>query len=219
MDTKLNKQTGPALADIAGLAALVLARAGSNPRFMIGMAGPPAAGKSTTAEALAAAIREAGQTATVIPMDGFHYDDAVLDTLGLRSRKGSSPTFDAAGFRVLLERLKAREENIAIPHFDRSLELSRAAAELVSADIRFLVIEGNYLLLDEAPWTSLRPLFDLTVYLQVPIEELDRRLVARWDHFGRDKIEARKWIDTNDLPNICHVLERSAPADVVYTSA
>ena len=186
---------------------------------MIGMAGPPAAGKSTTAEALAAAIRDAGQTATVIPMDGFHYDDAVLETLGLRSRKGSPPTFDAAGFRVLLERLKARENNIAIPHFDRSLELSRAAAELVSADIRFLVIEGNYLLLNEAPWSSLRPLFDMPVYLHVPLAELDRRLVARWDHFGRERQAARKWIDGNDLPNIRHVLERSAPADVIFTSA
>ena len=219
MDAHLTNQTGPALADIAGLAALVLARAGSAPRFMIGMAGPPAAGKSTAAEALAAAIRDAGQTATVIPMDGFHYDDAVLETLGLRSRKGSPPTFDAAGFRVLLERLKACEDNIAIPHFDRSLELSRAAAELVSADIRFLVIEGNYLLLNEAPWSSLRPLFDMTVYLHVPLAELDRRLVARWDHFGRDRQAARNWIDTNDLPNIRHVLERSATADVVYTSA
>jgi pantothenate kinase len=215
----LDRQNGPAVDDIAGLATLALARAGTAPRFMIGMAGPPAAGKSTTAEALATAIRAAGETATVIPMDGFHYDDAVLDRLGLRARKGSPPTFDAAGFRVLLERLKARENNIAIPHFDRALELSRAAAELVSADIRFLVIEGNYLLLDEAPWSALRPLFDMTVFLRVPLEELDRRLVARWDHFGREGQAVRKWIDTNDLPNIRHVIDRSAAADVVYTSA
>lgn len=207
------------MADIAGLAALAITRAQGKARFMVGMAGPPAAGKSTTAEALAAAIRDAGESAIVIPMDGFHYDDAVLDRLGLRARKGSPPTFDVAGFRVLIERLKARENKVAIPHFDRSLELSRAGAELVSADVRFLVIEGNYLLLDEAPWSSLRPLFDMTVYLQVPTEELDRRLVARWDHFGRDRIEARNWIDSNDLPNIRHVIEKSGVADVIYTSA
>lgn len=207
------------MADIAGLAASVLARAGSAPRFMVGMAGPPAAGKSTTAAALAAAIRDAGESATVIPMDGFHYDDAVLDLIGLRARKGSPPTFDVGGFRVLLERLKAREDRVAIPHFDRSLELSRAGAELVPAATRFLIIEGNYLLLEDEPWPSLRPLFDLTVFLQVPLVELDRRMVARWDHYGRDPVEARNWIDTNDLPNIRHVLERSAPADVIFTSA
>lgn len=214
-----DEPTRPAVADIAGLAALAMARAGSAPRFMIGMAGPPAAGKSTTAEALAAAIRQAGETATVIPMDGFHYDDAVLDQIGLRARKGSPPTFDVAGFRILLERLKAREDNIAIPHFDRSLELSRAAAELVPASTRFLVVEGNYLLLQDEPWPSLRPLFDMTVFLNVPVEVLDRRMVARWNHFGRDPVSARKWIDTNDMPNIRHVIDRSAAADVLFTSA
>jgi pantothenate kinase len=214
-----DQQTGPAVDTIAGLAALVKSRATGARRFLVALAGPPAAGKSTVAEALAKALQESGETATVIPMDGFHYDDAVLDTLGLRARKGSPPTFDAAGFKVLLQRLKACEPDVAIPHFDRSLELSRAAAELVSADIKFLVIEGNYLLLDEAPWATMRPLFDMTVYLSVSMEELDRRLVARWDHFGRERQAARNWIDSNDLPNIRHVIEGSAAADVIYTSA
>ena len=216
---ELDKQTGPAVHDIAGLSALVKDRATGAYRFLVALAGPPAAGKSTVAEALAKALQDGSETATVIPMDGFHYDDAVLDRLGLRARKGSPPTFDAAGFKVLVERLKACEPDVAIPHFDRALELSRAAVELVSADIKFLVIEGNYLLLDEAPWSSLRPLFDMTIYLRVPLEELDRRLVARWDHFGRERQAARKWIDDNDLPNIRHVIDRSAAADVVYTSA
>lgn len=215
----MDRQTEPAVDDIAGLSALVKSRAASSRRFLVALAGPPAAGKSTVAEALAKALQDSGETATVIPMDGFHYDDAVLDTLGLRARKGSPPTFDAAGFKVLLQRLKACEPDVAIPHFDRTLELSRAAAELVSADVKFLVIEGNYLLLDEAPWASMRPLFDMTVYLSVSLEELDRRLVARWDHFGRERQTARKWIDDNDLPNIRHVIEGSAAADVIYTSA
>ena len=215
----MNRQTGPQLKDIAGLAALVKKRGSGARRFLVALAGPPAAGKSTVAQALADALRAGGDTATVIPMDGFHYDDAVLDRLGLRARKGSPATFDAAGFKALLQRLKACEPDVAIPHFDRALELSRAAAELVSADVKFLVIEGNYLLLEEAPWASLRPLFDMTVYLNVPVEELDRRLVARWDHFGRERQVARKWIDGNDLPNIRHVIEGSAPAEIVFTSA
>lgn len=210
------KTTGPAVDSIAGLADYALAKAGDAARFMIGIAGPPAAGKSTTAAALVEAIRAAGQSATAIPMDGFHYDDAVLDQIGLRKRKGSPPTFDVAGFRVLLERLKAQEDNVAIPHFDRSLELSRAAAELVPSTTRFLVIEGNYLLLDEAPWKDLRPLFDLTVFIDVPIDELDRRLVARWDHFGRERQDARNWIDSNDMPNIRHVLVAGSEADVRF---
>ena len=215
---------GPAVDTIAGLVASVLAKAGSADRYMIGVAGPPASGKSTTAAALVEAIRASGETAAAIPMDGFHYDDAVLEEIGLRSRKGSPPTFDVAGFRVLLERLRAREDRVAIPHFDRSLELSRAAAELVPASTRFLVIEGNYLLLNESPWLSLRSLFDLTVYIEVPIEELDRRLVTRWDFYGRDRQEARNWIDSNDMPNIRHVLvagnvaEYTVQADLIRIS-
>lgn len=211
--------TSPSVDTISGLAALVLAKAGNADRFMIGIAGPPASGKSTAAGALVEALRGAGETATSIPMDGFHFDNAVLDQIRLRSRKGSPPTFDVAGFRVLLERLKAREDNVAIPHFDRSLELSRAAAELVPAQTRFLVIEGNYLLLNESPWISLRSLFDLTVYIEVPIEELDRRLVARWDFYGRDRQEARHWIDTNDMPNIRHVLVAGNVADIRFRQA
>ncbi len=214
-----NIDKGPAVDTIAGLVNLIRERAGASPRFIVAVAGPPAAGKSTIAARIVGALRAGGSSASVIPMDGFHYDDAVLDSLGLRSRKGSPPTFDVAGYAVLLQRLKACEPDVAIPHFDRSLELSRAAAELVSAQTTFLIAEGNYLLLDYQPWKDLRPLFDMTVFLDVPMKELDRRLVERWDHYGRDRAEARNWIDSNDLPNIRHVIEHSGQADIRFTSA
>ncbi len=204
---------------ITGLVDVIREKAGTHTRFMIGIAGPPAAGKSTTAEAVAEQLRASGETAVVVPMDGFHYDDAVLDQLGLRSRKGSPPTFDCAGFEVLLRRLRASVPDVAIPVFDRSLELARAGAELVSAQTKFLVVEGNYLLLGYEPWSRLKPLFDLTVFLDVPLEELDRRIVARWDFYGRDRESARAWIDGNDMPNIRHVFEHSVPADIRFTSA
>ncbi len=216
-DATSEANKGPAVDTIAGLVDLIVRKAEGRPRFIVAFAGPPAAGKSTIAAQIVEDLCARGERACGIPMDGFHYDDAVLDRLGLRARKGSPPTFDVAGFAVLLQRLKAREPDVAIPHFDRSLELSRAAAELVSADTKFLIVEGNYLLLDYAPWTLLRSLFDMTVLLDVPIDELDRRLVARWAHYGRDKDEARKWIDSNDLPNIRHVLEHSNVTDIRYS--
>jgi pantothenate kinase len=217
--TGVAEKQGLAIDDIASLANLIVEKSEGHDRFIVAIAGPPAAGKSTIADQIVLELRAKSERACGVPMDGFHYDDAVLEKLGLRSRKGSPPTFDVAGFAVLLKRLKAREPDVAIPHFDRSLELSRAAAELISADTKFLIVEGNYLLLDYAPWTALRPLFDMSVLLDVPIEELDRRLVSRWDHYGRDRVEARKWIDTNDLPNIRHVLEHSDGADIRFTSA
>ena len=194
----------------AALAAEIRQRAGAG-RFIFALAGPPGAGKSTLAEAVVAAL---GPEARVVPMDGFHYDDTVLNTRGLRSRKGAPETFDVGGFMALMARLRAGGD-VAIPVFDRSLELARAAADVVEDRHRFLVVEGNYLLLDEPPWSGLAGYFDLTGFIDVPEAELERRLLDRWAHFGKSPEAARAWIDGNDLPNIRRVTRGSRAADVV----
>ncbi|MCP6324430.1 nucleoside/nucleotide kinase family protein, partial [Klebsiella pneumoniae] len=82
---------------------------------------PPGAGKSTISEHLRNTINqgEAGP-AVIVPMDGFHLDNVILDERGLRRRKGSPPTFDCEGFAALLERLKNTSEDVVIPVFDRT---------------------------------------------------------------------------------------------------
>lgn len=196
------------------LAELIREKAGTGRgRYLAALAGPPGAGKSTLSAALVAAL---GTGARVVPMDGFHYDDAVLTARGLRSRKGAPETFDLDGFVHLITRLRAGGE-VAIPVFDRSIELSRAAADVVLPEDRFLIIEGNWLLLNEGKWADLASLFDLTIWIDVGIEELDRRLVARWARHGKSPAEARAWIDGNDMPNIRRCIETSRPADVVIT--
>jgi len=193
----------------------IVARAADNPRFMVAIAGPPAAGKSTLAGKLADELMIRCQKVAVISMDGFHYDDAVLKARGLSRRKGAPETFDFPGFRILLERLRNGEPDVAIPVFDRSMELSRAAAAIIDRDVRFIVVEGNYLLLDESPWDGLQAMFDLSIYLDVPRAELENRLIERWRHHGRDENAARAWIDTNDLPNADRVSDRRRNADII----
>ena len=195
----------------AALAELIVRRADETPgrRFIVALAGPPGAGKSTLAAELVTRI---GKTAKVVPMDGFHYDDGILIARGQRSRKGAPETFDVAGFAHLLSRLQVEDE-VAIPIFDRSLELSRGSADIVGPDQRILIAEGNYLLLNEAPWTDLDRYFDLTAMILVPEAELDRRLLERWAQFGKTADEARAWIDGNDLPNIRRVQQHSRKAD------
>jgi pantothenate kinase len=195
----------------AQLAATIRAKAQAQGRFLTALAGPPGAGKSTLAAELVAAL---GQGSKAVPMDGFHYDDAVLIARGARARKGAPDTFDVAGFRHLLTRLRTEDE-VAIPLFDRDLEISRAGADIVGPDDRILIVEGNYLLFNEAPWPDLAPLFDLTIWIDVPEAELDRRLMARWAHYGKTPAEARAWIDGNDMPNIRRVVAGSRPADLV----
>ena len=192
------------------LAALIRSKARGQGRFITAVAGPPGSGKSTLA---AAVVKAMGYGARAVPMDGFHYDDAVLAHRGLQSRKGAPETFDVGGFIHLMGRLRTGGD-VAIPVFDRRLELSRAAADVVTDADQFLVVEGNYLLLDLAPWADLAPFFDLTVFITVPEAELDRRLLDRWAHFGKSPAAARAWIDGNDMPNIRRVQAGSRAADV-----
>src|SRR5688572_33087414 len=111
----------------------------------------------------------------VLPIDGYHFDDRVLVQRGLRPRKGAPDTFDVAGFYHMLHRLKRNEESeIAVPVFDRDLEIARAGARLIPRSVRHLIIEGNYLLLDRPGWSSLRGLFDTTIMISVP-EAVDRK--------------------------------------------
>ncbi|MER8576024.1 nucleoside triphosphate hydrolase [Mesorhizobium sp. M1338] len=201
------------MSEIAHLAATIFKRAGRASRFIVAIAGPPGAGKSTLSARLHDLLPEGA--AEVVPMDGFHYDDAVLEQRGLRARKGAPETFDFAGFEALLKRIRAGESDIAIPVFDRGMELSRAAASIIPTETKFILVEGNYLLLDEEPWSRLAPLFDFSIFVDVPRDELERRLLERWHGHGRSDEDARAWIASNDMPNIDRVIARRRAADLV----
>jgi pantothenate kinase len=201
--------------DNQDIARLIRSRAANAGRYIVAIAGAPASGKSTLAENLAKALAAEGETAIVVPMDGFHFDDIVLNARGHRPRKGAPFTFDVAGFDAMLRRIRARKPEVAIPVFDRTMELSRAAAAIVDADVRFVLVEGNYLLLQKPPWRGLRGLFDFTVFLNVARAELERRSIQRWLDHGFDMAYARNWVDSNDLPNIDEVIADSAPADLL----
>lgn len=186
-------------------------------RVLAAIAGPPGSGKSTLAEAVVEQINDAEPgRAAVLPMDGYHYDDALLLQLGRKERKGAPDTFDVPGLRHMLVRLRERtEEAIALPVFDRDLEIARAGARLISSSVDIIVVEGNYLMLHLPPWDSLKPLFDVTVLVDVPREVLRRRLTARWQGFGLPREEIVRKVEEVDLPNGDVVLRESASPDYV----
>ena len=206
--------TGKPLSDLDELARIV-ATHGKGQRTITAIAGAPGSGKSTIAERLADRLNAAAPgSAAVFPMDGYHYDDAVLNARSQRARKGAPFTFDVAGFGHMLARLRANEEDeIAVPVFDRGLEISRNAARIIPKSVHYLIAEGNYLLLDQRPWSDLRVHYDIAVFLDVPEDTLEARLLARWQHLAGEDPRAR--MQENDLPNAHLVARESSGWDYV----
>lgn len=203
--------------ELSQLADLLEARAASGGRVIAAIAGAPGSGKSTLAEKLVGKLnaRQPGMAA-VLPMDGYHYDDLYLVPAGLRPRKGAPMTFDVGGLYHTLHRLRVREEaEVAVPVFDRKIEIARAGARLIPREVQVIVVEGNWLLLNQAPWDRLRPMFDVTVMVDVPEHVLRARLRGRWERLGLSEAEIIEKLEENDLPNGRWVRDGSVPADHV----
>jgi pantothenate kinase len=185
-------------------------------RVLIAIAGAPGSGKSTLAEQVVDLLASHYELqAALFPMDGYHYDDAVLNEMGRRVFKGAIDTFDAHGLRHMLQRLKANEDDvIAVPVFDRSIEIARAGGRLIAQSTEIIVCEGNYLLAQQAPWDRLKPIFDLTIFVDVHVEELRRRLQDRWRGFGLSAEEITRKVEENDLPNGLFIMSNSAEPDL-----
>jgi len=190
-------------------------RAHGSARLLVAVAGPPGAGKSTLADRLHALLADRGLRSAVLPMDGFHLDNAILEERGDLARKGAPHTFDVRGLADLLRAVKAGGE-VFVPVFDRARELAISAARCITPDDRIVIAEGNYLLLDQGRWAGLSDLFDLTVMVSPPIAELERRLQARWTHYGLTPAQIEAKVEGNDLPNGRLVIERSRTADFTF---
>ncbi|WP_326595503.1 nucleoside/nucleotide kinase family protein [Streptomyces sp. NBC_01803] len=182
---------------------------------VLGITGPPGAGKSTLARAMTAAL---GGAAAYVPLDGFHLSNAQLDRLGLRERKGSEPGFDVWGYAALLRRLVAdTTREVYVPDFDRALDEPVAARHRVPPETRLIVTEGNYLAVDLPGWREARALMDAVWYVDAPAAVRDARLMSRHTGFGRTRAAARSWIDANDGPNAALVAASRDRCDRVIT--
>jgi pantothenate kinase len=206
----------PRIESLTEITEAVIAAAEGRDRFLVALAGPPGAGKSYCSERLYQAIDAhlPGQ-AVVVPMDGYHFDNAVLGDEQLPT-KGAPHTFDAEGLRVDLERIRRHDATVAVPIFDRPLDLARAGGRLVTPAHRIVIVEGNYLLLDQGPWRALHGLFDLRVMLEVDDATLERRLVERWLTMGQGVEGARSKALDKDMPNARLVKTSSIPPDLVW---
>ncbi len=199
-----------------GIADAVAGLPATQARCLIAIAGPPGSGKSTVSGLARDELEARGTPTGLLWMDGFHYDNAILSQRDLLNRKGAPETFDVAGFRAILTRLLTEDE-VAIPEFDRPLDKAFAARSIISAEQRIVLVEGNYLLLNEPEWIDLQKLWTLAIFLDVPHETLEARLVDRWVSLGLSHKAANDRAQSNDIPNANRIVENSSRGDLVFT--
>ena len=196
----------------ADLDARVRALLASGERRVLGITGAPGAGKSTVA---AEVVRAVGPGAVVVPMDGFHLAQSELERIGRADRKGAPDTFDADGFVALLTRLRGAERTVYAPEYRRDLRNPVAGAIAVPPQVRLVVVEGNYLLLDDHGFGPVAGLLD-EVWFLAPADDLRlARLAARHEAFGKSPESARAWSHGPDEVNARLVAATAVRADVV----
>lgn len=198
------------------LADRIHAFAPTRKRTLVAIAGAPGSGKSTLATELSRRLTAQKTVNAVVPMDGFHLDNKVIEERGLLQRKGAPETFDAYGFVRMIKAL-ADLEPVYAPVFDRPRDIAVAGAVSIPTDCPVIIVEGNYLLLDEDPWRNLQPLWQVTAFLDVPMPELRARLIQRWLNLNHSRTVATRRAESNDIPNAHRVRDHLIPAEYTLT--
>jgi len=181
-------------------------------RTVLGIAGCPGAGKSTLSAAIAGRVA----SSVIVPMDGFHMLNEDLVRLGRRNRKGAPDTFDVAAYVAQLAKIRGQDRRpITAPRYDRAASAPVPDAITIEPDVAVVITEGNYLLLDEAPWDAVRPLLDEVWFVVVDDAVRVPRLIARHIEFGKSPDEAREWVWRSDEANAVIVATTRDRADVV----
>ena len=191
-------------------------RVGADSPFIVGIAGPPGAGKTTLAKALVVSLLHQGVSSVYVPMDGFHLADVELARLHLAQNKGAIETFDASGYVSLLKRIKHPDRfTVYAPSFERDLEQPIAGAIPIFPGTSVVVTEGNYLLCPDEPWAQIRGIADQIWYCDVPVSLRRERLVARHIASGKSPEAAVLWVQEVDEANARLVGEWASAASAI----
>ncbi len=191
-------------------------------RILVLLAAPPGAGKSTLASFLERLSREHAGLCPLqaIGMDGFHRRQEYLlshtterdgKTIRMVEIKGAPVTFDLEKLLSAVRRVAAGE-TCGWPVYDRMLH--NPVEDALTVDGEIVLLEGNYLLLDEDGWRDLAAYADYTVSVSAGEELLRNRLIDRKLHTGVAEDAAVRFVDFSDMPNVRLCLAKSVPADL-----
>lgn len=211
--TEMNDRAQQVIDDAEALVASVRDTHQPGQRRLVGVIGAPGAGKTHLARFLQQAIP--GAVVGIVPMDGFHLANEMLEATGTRQHKGRPDTYDVAGLVNLLDRLRRRETGpVYAPRFRREIEEPIAGSVAIGTDADVVIVEGNYLLLDEAPWDAIAARLDATYYLDtLERVRIDRLLARHQQTYGQRG--AKDWIERVDSPNSAIVESTRHRADFI----
>ena len=190
-----------------------------NRRIVVFLAAPPAAGKSTLCLYLEQLSRTEKCLIPVqsVGIDGFHYPQGYLDshtivrngkTIPLAKIKGAPESYDVEHLRALL--MHVGEDHQRWPLYDRRIH--NPVENAVEIREKILILEGNWLLLDEEPWNCLS--CDYSIFLRAGDERQLERIVQRKMLGGFDEAAAREFVRNNDAPNIARCMAHSRRGDM-----
>ena len=143
-------------------------------------------------------------------MDGFHRYNAWLEEHGLRASKGAPETFDIAKLAENLRQIREGEGDW--PQYDRQKHDPVEGSINVNASV--VIVEGNWLLLDDEQWRELAQFCDFSLFIKAPASALRERLVRRKLAGGLSQAEAEAFYERTDGPNVRRVLENSRAANM-----
>ncbi len=191
-------------------------------RIIIFLAAPPAVGKSTFALFLEKTSEKMKHTIPVqcLSLDGFHHTNAYLTSHKaviegkeryLSEVKGMPETFDLKAFKEKLEQM--RTEDVKWPIYDRNLH--DVVKDQVPVTSEIVLIEGNWLLLDEPGWRDLQSLSDYSIFIRSNENMLKERLINRKVRGGLSPEAASAFYQKSDRKNIERVMNHRLEADLV----
>lgn len=191
-------------------------------RILVMLAAPPGAGKSTLSgflEHLSAQIIP-GKKVQAIGMDGFHRRQEYLlsHTINIDGReiamvdiKGAPVTFDLEKLKDKLSVMTSGKD-CGWPVYNRLLHNPVEDAVFVDGDI--IILEGNYLLLDEEGWRDLAEMADYTISVKADPDMLKKRLIERKISTGVPGERAIEFVEFSDMANVRLCLKKTKPANL-----
>lgn len=194
-----------------------------NGKFIVFLAAPPGTGKSTLSLFLEKLSKEDSKLESIqaLSLDGFHYTNNYLKTtffkdknsrkISLYERKGSPETFDIETFKIYIKKIK-EERDVKWPIYDRKLHNPVMNVDDIKSKI--LLIEGNWLLLNEEKWKEVGRECDYSIFIEADSKLLKERLISRKKNGGLTEQEAEEFYLKSDFLNIERVIKKRKKCDL-----